>query len=507
MARQIRRGPQADLITCGPLANGELGLVTDTGQVVIGGPTGTYPITHVVTPKMYGAAEDGATDDTAAILAAIAATPAGGELQFSPGKDYLFSGKLSFPTRIKVTSNGNIESTSTVARLIKKSTYNGTGMEITAPSLVMSGIKVDGQNGNGGDGIVVLASGVRLDDVAAHRQGGNGIRIGADSGGYQANAFVLTRIATIGNGGHGVKVSSATTDANAGVILGLQSDLNGGDGLYLGKCVANVLVGILTEANTGWGVTCSADSVGNTFVGGDMWEGNGTGQVQDLGQSNTFLGVAGIPSGTGVGRTVLPWGYAAWPTLVKLLINNENIANDPGLALKIVGYAADTSYSADGVGLLLLHNAAGNRQFWLGDLISGAGVKFTGTPGLGGHNKISGLVTKLYLQEALGHLIIGYPQDRTALVTIHNYSGVGSDTVLDVHGASDQSGHLIDAENHGDSNGAKFSVDDAGNVVCAGVYQSGSSAGVTADVAVAKVGGGTRTLHFVGGLYTGYTDS
>lgn len=31
--------------------------------------------------------------------------------------------------------------------------------------------------------------------------------------------------------------------------------------------------------------------------------------------------------------------------------------------------------------------------------------------------------------------------------------------------------------------------------------------GATADVAVAKVGGGTRTLHFTSGLYTGYTDS
>ena len=31
--------------------------------------------------------------------------------------------------------------------------------------------------------------------------------------------------------------------------------------------------------------------------------------------------------------------------------------------------------------------------------------------------------------------------------------------------------------------------------------------GATANVAVAKVGGGTRTLHFKDGLYTGYTDS
>ncbi len=36
---------------------------------------------------------------------------------------------------------------------------------------------------------------------------------------------------------------------------------------------------------------------------------------------------------------------------------------------------------------------------------------------------------------------------------------------------------------------------------------SDGTKGATADVAVAKVGGGTRTLHFKDGLYTGYTDS
>ncbi|MDP2942410.1 MAG: hypothetical protein Q8O36_02715 [Candidatus Omnitrophota bacterium] len=36
---------------------------------------------------------------------------------------------------------------------------------------------------------------------------------------------------------------------------------------------------------------------------------------------------------------------------------------------------------------------------------------------------------------------------------------------------------------------------------------SDGTKGVTANVAVAKVGGGTRTLHYKDGLYTGYTDS
>lgn len=39
------------------------------------------------------------------------------------------------------------------------------------------------------------------------------------------------------------------------------------------------------------------------------------------------------------------------------------------------------------------------------------------------------------------------------------------------------------------------------------VFNCNGTDGVTANVAVAKVGGGTRTLNFAGGIYTGYTDS
>ena len=45
-------------------------------------------------------------------------------------------------------------------------------------------------------------------------------------------------------------------------------------------------------------------------------------------------------------------------------------------------------------------------------------------------------------------------------------------------------------------------------VLKAGGYKSSDgTAGATADVAVAKVGGGTRTLTFKDGLYTSYADS
>jgi len=48
----------------------------------------------------------------------------------------------------------------------------------------------------------------------------------------------------------------------------------------------------------------------------------------------------------------------------------------------------------------------------------------------------------------------------------------------------------------------------ASGVMQAGGYKSSDgTTGATANVEVAKVGGGTRTLHFKNGLYTGFTDS
>lgn len=54
---------------------------------------------------------------------------------------------------------------------------------------------------------------------------------------------------------------------------------------------------------------------------------------------------------------------------------------------------------------------------------------------------------------------------------------------------------------------AQATLDTSGVLQTKGYKSSDGTAGATADVAVAKVGGGTRTLSFKNGLYTGYTDS
>jgi hypothetical protein len=50
-------------------------------------------------------------------------------------------------------------------------------------------------------------------------------------------------------------------------------------------------------------------------------------------------------------------------------------------------------------------------------------------------------------------------------------------------------------------------LDVEGNIIASGYKSSDGSSGVTDDIDVTKVGGGTRTLHFKSGLLTGYTDS
>ncbi len=66
----------------------------------------------------------------------------------------------------------------------------------------------------------------------------------------------------------------------------------------------------------------------------------------------------------------------------------------------------------------------------------------------------------------------------------------------------------IDAADHWDRVGTNLVPETSSDTIQPGGYKSSDgTAGVTADIAVAKVGGGTRTLHFKNGLYTGYTDS
>ncbi|MEM2107848.1 MAG: hypothetical protein QXL10_00990 [Candidatus Bathyarchaeia archaeon] len=99
-------------------------------------------------------------------------------------------------------------------------------------------------------------------------------------------------------------------------------------------------------------------------------------------------------------------------------------------------------------------------------------------------------------------------------------TGIGNNPYFEVINAGDiQAGRLsLDRMPSGDAGKFLKATGSGSNpyfeIINAGDVQAGRfsldrmpSEGATADVAVAKVGGGTRTLHFSNGIYTGFTDS
>lgn len=66
---------------------------------------------------------------------------------------------------------------------------------------------------------------------------------------------------------------------------------------------------------------------------------------------------------------------------------------------------------------------------------------------------------------------------------------------IDIANASDYNDHDVEILTH-----QSVLLSHAGRITTL------ETTGVTANVDVAKVGGGIRTLHFINGLFTGYTD-
>lgn len=94
-------------------------------------------VTHVYDVKAYGAVGDGTTNDTAALAACIAATPAGGTILLTPGSTYITTSPLSI-TAANVTVIGH-------GAVIKSSaTTNGAKLAITGSGVSVYGLTVDG---------------------------------------------------------------------------------------------------------------------------------------------------------------------------------------------------------------------------------------------------------------------------------------------------------------------------------------------------------------------------
>lgn len=240
--------------------------------------------------KPFGAKADGVTDDTSAFTDALNALSAGGgEIRLAPGT-YLITRTIAPSKRLHMSCNGAIHpNAGGSCRILKASKVNGPAIFFggSTQGSVLEGIAVDGQPGNIGDGIQILANSIALRDVSVLNQGGNGVYIGEEQtrNGTQANSFFLERVRSVGNQGAGfvVKKKDITgpnwPDANAGTFINCVAQSNKGDGLVIDMSTDNTFIGTLSEGNGGAGLHLIAGTGAHVFIGGDFNEGNKGGNV------------------------------------------------------------------------------------------------------------------------------------------------------------------------------------------------------------------------------------
>lgn len=246
----------------------------------------------------FNAVGDGVTLDDTAWDAAYAATPTGGTL-FHPvaPNGYLISTKKTIAKHIRLVFEGSRAVANNEfpgSYLLKKSTMAANAVEITANGVAWDGGGVVGASGNTGDGIVVLANNVILDQACGINCGQDGIRVGQDAAGNNANSFLFIKPVTSGNTRHGIYINNdntgASIDANAGSIIHPFAQSNGGDGIKVDRAYGTVLFNPLVEVNTGAGVRAAANCRGLYIFGGDLSEANSGGDfVKDSGAKDIQL--------------------------------------------------------------------------------------------------------------------------------------------------------------------------------------------------------------------------
>jgi len=237
-------------------------LITTPSGITYGVPW--FPVSFPGDPdildiRLFGAKGDGVTDDTQAILRAIAALGSrGGEINF-PDNIYQITAKITVPRNVYLVGSGYLEDEgiTTSATIIRKAaTMTTTGIELGA-CCGLKNLTVSGVAGNTGDGVQIKGNSCVLRDVSIFKAGGVGLRIG-HSDATNCNHWRLYNVTCRANVSHGLYIHSNDSDpnnveANAGAAFGINCNLNGGDGIRMGNASMNSFTGH-SSLNTGYGL-------------------------------------------------------------------------------------------------------------------------------------------------------------------------------------------------------------------------------------------------------------
>lgn len=243
-------------------------------------------------PQWWGATGDGSTDDTTAIQNTISAVPTDlGKIVFVVPGIYKITASIVINKRIRVLGTLGFAGGGISPSTILKS-GDFIGITISTLGVIIDGIRVKGDTGNGGDGIQVRESRVTLQNVISDYHGGVGIRIGDDSENVDTNLWKLINVTARNNSSHGIFIDEIPpSDANAGSAWAINCSCNGGDGLRVGRALVNTFSGGDNASNTGAGIRTTSGAECNTFLNIHA-EGNTAGQfLLDHGsKSNLVIG-------------------------------------------------------------------------------------------------------------------------------------------------------------------------------------------------------------------------
>lgn len=244
----------------------------------------------------YLTANDGTGDQSTAINAAVSELPTdGGYIHVPPGA-YRFASTLNFGKRVRFIGATQAEAigNNSAVRFVKASTLNGIGFNVTANACIFEGFTLEGEVGNGSDGIVLASNYITLRNVSVLRMGRDGIRVGLDGAG-NCNFWHLDHVLSKSNSRYGLHVHSNTggaPDANAGRADMVDCANNTSHGIYVRNALRNTFTALLTEGNTGDGLRVDTPALENCFVGGDFSEGNGGDDIHVVAGAsrNIFIG-------------------------------------------------------------------------------------------------------------------------------------------------------------------------------------------------------------------------
>jgi hypothetical protein len=258
---------------------------------------------RIVVVKDFGATGNGTDDDLVAIQAAVAAVTANGGAVYFPAGTYRHTDSILLPRRVTLFGDGLTSDFTTSFCAPTRLVGDGDFDKIVCDDeCAVKSLQVDGADGNGGDGLLVIGGHVRIKGVTITNQGGDGLRVGGKETGCNANSGHFECLHIVHNTGRGIyvhDVDSGDINANACTFMNLDIRANGGDAICVEQAFDNNFFGVTSQVNGGAGIRLKSGAKGQQFWFPYLEANTGGTALLESGSVENFI--FGFRQGTGDG--------------------------------------------------------------------------------------------------------------------------------------------------------------------------------------------------------------